>query len=82
MFIRALCRCSVVLVLMGLMTACSIGGSDSSSSASRSFFNECTFSFGGCMYDGPYEPGEEQYAEEEARRLNRAQLERLRQLSL
>lgn len=31
-----------------------------------------------CMYDGPYEPDEHIYAEEEARRLNRASLERLR----
>lgn len=31
-----------------------------------------------CMYDGPYEADEHIYAEEEARRLNRASLERLR----
>ena len=78
--VSAVRRCSVVLFLSVLMTACSMPGSGPGSS--RSFFNECTFSFGGCMYDGPYEPGEEQYAEEEARRLNREQLDRLRQLSL
>lgn len=34
------------------------------------------------MYEGSYEPGEEKYAEEEAKRLNRQQLERLKQQSM
>ncbi|MGN6578838.1 MAG: hypothetical protein ACTHJ1_02470 [Bordetella sp.] len=31
-----------------------------------------------CMYDGHYDPGERDYAEREARRLNQAEYERLR----
>ncbi|CAB3717731.1 hypothetical protein LMG3458_03681 [Achromobacter deleyi] len=31
-----------------------------------------------CLYDGKYEPNERSYAEDEAKRLNRAELDRLR----
>ncbi|MFA1682466.1 MULTISPECIES: hypothetical protein [Achromobacter] len=31
-----------------------------------------------CLYDGKYEAGERDYAEDEAKRLNRAELDRLR----
>lgn len=34
-----------------------------------------------CMYDGKYEPGEEDYAEAEAKRLNKASTDRLRRSS-
>lgn len=40
--------------------------------------NECTHNVQSCMYEGPYEKGEYQFALEEARRLNAASLERLR----
>ena len=40
--------------------------------------NECRWNRSGCLYDGKYEAGEKEYAEEEAARLNRQQLERLR----
>jgi len=40
-------------------------------------FNECTWNRSGCMYEGSYEQGEEQYAEEEARRLNKQQQRRM-----
>lgn len=43
-----------------------------------SFGNECTWNPDSCRYEGSYEPDEEVYAEQEARRLNRAALERLR----
>lgn len=33
------------------------------------------------MYDGKYEPGEEDYAEVEAKRLNKASTDRLRRSS-
>jgi|GEM_PF-1151300 len=39
---------------------------------------QCAFAPEQCMYDGPYEPGERAYAEEEAKRLNRNSLNRLR----
>ncbi|WP_419761609.1 hypothetical protein [Achromobacter pulmonis] len=31
-----------------------------------------------CIYEGKYEAGERDYAEDEAKRLNRAEMERLR----
>jgi len=34
------------------------------------------------MHEGRYEQGERAYAEDEARRLNKAQLERLRRLAV
>ena len=39
---------------------------------------ECRVSRSSCMYDGKYEAGERDYAEDEAKRLNRAEMERLR----
>ncbi len=44
--------------------------------------NACRVNPQSCMYDGQYEPGERQFAEAEARRLNQAQVERLRRLAL
>jgi hypothetical protein len=38
----------------------------------------CSWLFGSCGYEGSYEPGEAVYAEQEAARLNRAQLSRLK----
>lgn len=39
---------------------------------------DCSNNRRACLYDGAYEPGERQYAEQEARRLNMAELERFR----
>ncbi|MFA5665252.1 hypothetical protein [Castellaniella sp.] len=44
--------------------------------------NACRLDPQSCMFDGQYEPGERQFAEEEARRLNRAQVERLRRMAI
>lgn len=43
------------------------------SGSKSKFFNQCTWNRDSCMYEGQYEPGEEEYAEKEARRLNKAQ---------
>lgn len=40
--------------------------------------NPCAYNKNSCMYNGSYETGERQFAENEARRLNQAQLERLK----
>ncbi|CAM4237722.1 Uncharacterised protein [Bordetella pseudohinzii] len=40
--------------------------------------NECRWNRSKCLYDGKYEAGERDYAEQEARRLNLAEVERLR----
>ena len=40
--------------------------------------DECRGRRSACLYEGSYEKGERDYAEEEAKRLNRAQAARLR----
>ncbi|MFH7109502.1 hypothetical protein ACFWXM_16705 [Achromobacter xylosoxidans] len=61
-------RCGVVLFLAALTSGCSLT-------------NECRWNRNSCMYDGKYEPGEEDYAEAEAKRLNKASTDRLRRSS-
>jgi len=61
-------RVVLVACAMVVMSGCMGSGSP------NKLFNECTFNRQGCIYEGSYEPGEEQYAEEEARRLNKAQM--------
>lgn len=68
MSIQMLGRCALVLGVIALATGCS------SSRSTGKLFNQCTWSPSSCMYEGSYEPGEEEYAEKEAQRLNRAQL--------
>lgn len=69
MSIHTLSRCGVVLCLVALTAGCS---TLSSRTTSR-LFNSCTWDREECLYEGSYEPGEEEYAEEEAGRLNKAQ---------
>jgi len=88
MSIRMLSRHVPTLLLIALLSGCSgssiLPWSDSSSSsgsagsASSRVSLECRLSRSSCLYDGKYESGERQYAEDEAKRLNRAELERLR----
>ncbi len=73
MFIQMLSRCGVALFLVALVSGCSsvgLGGSDRG--------DECKWNRSSCIYEGAYEPGERDYAEQEAKRLNRAQSQRLR----
>ncbi len=72
---RLFSRCSLALLLATLISGCSVVGLDEPRAG---LFNECTWNRSNCMYEGKYEPGEREYAEEEARRLNQAALERLR----
>ncbi|WP_086063011.1 hypothetical protein [Bordetella genomosp. 8] len=86
MFIR---RVAVVLVF-GLLSACSSTKkadsiestvrptSPSAAKASGRVVDSCASSRSKCLYKGSYEPGERDYAEQEAKRLNLAELERLR----
>ena len=61
MTIQILSRCGAAAALMVLASACSFPGGG----------GECRWNRSSCMYEGSYEPGEREYAEEEARRLNR-----------
>ncbi|KGD89236.1 hypothetical protein JL37_23395 [Achromobacter sp. RTa] len=74
-------RYGAVLCLAALVSACSSTGSGKperqASSPSR-VSAECKPSRSKCLYEGAYESGERDYAEEEAKRLNLAEVERLR----
>ncbi|TFL13963.1 hypothetical protein CSC67_07230 [Pusillimonas caeni] len=73
MSIQTLSRCGFVLFFVSLVSGCSLIGSDASDRG-----GECRWNRSSCMYEGRYEPGERDYAEEEAARLNRASSVRLR----
>jgi hypothetical protein len=73
MSIQTLGRCGVTLFLAALISACS---STSPRESNRS--DECGASRSKCMYEGAYEPGEQGYAEMEAKRLNQAESQRMR----
>ncbi|WMD21576.1 hypothetical protein RAS12_04155 [Achromobacter seleniivolatilans] len=76
MSIQMLGRCGVALVLIALGSGCSMMGRGDSSRSS-----ECSWYRSSCIHEGSYEPGEESYAEEEAKRLNKASSDRLRRSS-
>jgi len=84
---RIIRRCGLSLAV--LIAGCALPGSRSDLETTPSVSHPepvatpaqndaCNRDRRGCMYEGPYEQGERQYAEEEARRLNRAELKRLR----
>ncbi len=69
MSIQTLGRCGVLLFLAALNSGCS------------SLVGECAWYRSSCMYEGQYESGEEGYAEDEAKRLNKESSDRLRRSS-
>lgn len=80
-------RCSLALLLAALVSGCSsiLPGSSSSSpgtgssaASERVVSDNCKFLRSRCIYEGSYDAGERNYAEQEAKRLNTAELERLR----
>lgn len=69
---RVAVRASVrwgTLLLFVLIAGCGTGAE---------LTNKCRWNRSSCMYEGAYDPGERDYAEEEAARLNRAELKRMR----
>ena len=81
MFIQTLWRRSLVVVCAGLAAACSSTDSDvavHSTSSVAQVTSECERNRRSCIYEGRYEADERNYAELEARRLNQAQLKRMR----
>ncbi|MDN5844358.1 MAG: hypothetical protein L0H54_13030 [Alcaligenaceae bacterium] len=83
MSIQKLIRYALMLCLAAAVSGCSLLGlgdsdRDHSVGGDVTHSSACAWSPGRCMYEGRYEPGEAAYAEREARRLNRAALERLR----
>jgi hypothetical protein len=84
MSIHTFNRRVAVLFLVALVAGCSStktgtkGSSASGSSTSATVGNECRWNRSKCLYEGSYEPGERDYAEQEAKDLNQAEYERLR----
>ncbi len=76
MSIQRFGRYGMALCLVGLVSGCSMLGFGETEQEIEE--NRCKLNPKSCMYEGSYEPGERQYAEEEARRLNKAASERLR----
>ncbi|PLC55074.1 hypothetical protein CR155_05095 [Pollutimonas nitritireducens] len=58
---------------MALVSGCSSNGLGDSK-----LVNECTWNRSSCMHEGSYEPGEREYAEQEAKDLNKASSKKLR----
>lgn len=76
MTVQMFSRFGAGLFLMALVSGCSsIGLGDSARS------NECKWNRSSCMHEGSYEPGEREYAEQEAKHLNQAASARLRRSS-
>ncbi|MFY2565267.1 hypothetical protein [Achromobacter ruhlandii] len=85
--IQLLSRGGPLLLLAALMSGCSSSSSvnpwsspaaPGSGPDSSRVSLECRVSRSSCLYNGKYEVGERDYAEDEAKRLNRAELDRLR----
>lgn len=81
MSVQTLCRCSAALFFVLIASGCS---TSSSSSIHRDTLvgNQCRGNQRACNYSGHYDPGEREYAEKEAARLNRAEAARLRRINL
>lgn len=70
-------RCCVALLVAVFITGCSSSG-PSTIAQQKQRSSECAWNRSSCIYEGSYEAGERDYAEQEARRLNQAQSARLR----
>jgi hypothetical protein len=82
MSVRMLGRFGVVLFFIALVSACSTFGSHHSERTTSLRSSQCRQSPGSCMYNGAYEHGERDYAEQEAKLLNQASLDALRRNSV
>lgn len=77
MLFQKISRTSVVFVFIVFLSGCMAAGG---STAARS--SECRWNPDRCMYEGAYEPGEREYAEQEAKDLNRESARKLRRRSI
>lgn len=86
MSIRTVGRWGVVALLGATVSGCGLLGSGHSGDGEQEDARvattslECRLHRAGCIYEGRYETGERGYAEEEARRLNQASINRLRRM--
>lgn len=78
MSVQICVRCTVALFFAMMVSGCSLLGFGGDDTDRPGGVNECQINRSSCMYEGPYEPDERGYAEEEAKRLNEAAFQRLR----
>lgn len=71
MSFQFVCRLSLAVLFSAIIAGCA-------STAPR---DECRWDRSRCMHEGSYEPGEREYAEQEAKELNRAAAKKLRRRS-
>lgn len=84
MHFRFITRWAVMALIAVLVSACSLFGSKQQASRSGVIVrgptvqsNECQWNRSSCIHEGRYDTGERAFAEQEARRLNQASLDRL-----
>lgn len=77
-------RVGLGVVVSVVLAGCSISRPDATQvqelPRSAAEENRCRSHPRSCIYEGRYDPGEREFAEEEAKRLNRAEGERLRRV--
>lgn len=79
MSVQQITHCALALSLCVFVAGCSSPGPRrGGQSYQGSATNPCRLDPSSCAYDGQYEPDEKAYAEREARRLNQAEVRRLR----
>jgi len=83
---QSVSRSGLALLLVILVSGCTLTGPEASyispktkdSGIAALDRNDCKRNRSRCIHEGAYEPTERNYAEQEAKRLNRAALDRLR----
>lgn len=88
MSVQTLSRYAAALWLAGLLAGCTSGrqptapgastSTGAAAAAERVVSDDCKWLRSRCIYEGSYDAGERNYAEQEAKRLNTAELDRLR----
>jgi hypothetical protein len=88
MSIKSFSRCGVALFLGALVSGCTFTGPEGRGGKTADTGiealergDECGSNRSKCTYEGAYEPRERDYAEQEAKHLNQAALERFRRSS-
>lgn len=83
MSVQAFGRLGVALFLIVLVSGCSsVSQGGSSSRAASEQADACAQNPASCMHEGRYDVDEQEYAEQEAKRLNQAESIRMRRRSL
>lgn len=85
MSIQTLSRYGAALLLAAIISGCSSTspGATAAQGDARVVTTslECRWNRSACIYEGRYEAGERDYAEQEAKRLNQAAIQRLQRAS-